>query len=109
MFRFHLVAIVVFMGVAVAGMDRAVADNAGIERGNAVIEQWCRTCHQRVANPLNPDGAPTFETIAMRPGRTEAYLTRFMDKDHFPMTTFRLFDHEKRDVIAYIVALKNAK
>lgn len=45
----------------------------------------------------------------MRPGRNDAYLTRFLAQDHFPMTTFRLFDHEKRDVIAYIVSLKSAK
>ncbi len=44
----------------------------------------------------------------MREGRDEAYFLRFMQEDHFPMTTFRLFDHEKADVVAYLMALQRA-
>jgi mono/diheme cytochrome c family protein len=109
MSRLHLATFAVFLGAMLVGIEHAVADSAAVERGKAVVEQWCRTCHLRAANPLNPDGAPPFEAITMRPGRNDAYLTRFMAQDHFPMTTFRLFDHEKRDVIAYIVSLKTAK
>lgn len=41
-----------------------------------------------------------------REGRDEAYFARFMQEDHFPMTTFRLFDHENADVVAYLLALQ---
>lgn len=114
MYWSHFVAIAVFLSAPLIGSELAKADSstaqdAAVERGVAVVEQWCRTCHLRIANPGNPDGAPPFEAIAMRPGRNDAYLTRFLAQDHFPMTTFRLFDHEKRDVIAYIVSLKSAK
>jgi len=50
--------------------------------------------------------APAFEKIVRREGRDEAYFARFMQEDHFPMTTFRLFDHEKADVVAYLLALQ---
>jgi hypothetical protein len=49
---------------------------------------------------------PPFEQIVQREGRDEAYFTRFVQEDHFPMTTFRLFDHEKADVVAYLMALQ---
>ena len=82
-----------------------VADEAA-RRGEAIVEQWCRMCHQRETDPADPDMAPPFEQIAKRKGRDEAYLARFMREDHFPMTTFRLFDHEKADVVAYLRSLQ---
>lgn len=75
-------------------------------RGAAIVEQWCRMCHLRGSDPPDPEMAPSFEEIVRRDGRDEGYFTRFMQEDHFPMTTFRLFDHEKADVIAWLVALR---
>jgi hypothetical protein len=62
-------------------------------------------CHSISGTGSNPEMAPTFEEIANRPGQDLDYLRRFLDEDHFPMTTFRLFDHEKRDVAEFIVSL----
>jgi mono/diheme cytochrome c family protein len=75
-------------------------------RGKAVVDQWCRTCHQRVTDKPHPDMAPPFEQVVRREGRDEAFLVRFFREDHFPMTTFRLFDHEKADVISYLMVLR---
>lgn len=75
-------------------------------RGVRIVDEWCRTCHQRTTDKPDPDMAPPYEEIVRREGRDEAYFVRFMQEDHFPMTTFRLFDHEKTDVVAYLVALK---
>ncbi|MBE0702327.1 MAG: cytochrome c [Afipia sp.] len=61
------------------------ADDAAA-RGAEIVDQWCRMCHLH--------------------GRDAAYFARFMQEDHFPMTTFRLFDHEKADVVAYLTALQ---
>jgi mono/diheme cytochrome c family protein len=79
------------------------------ERGKAVIEQWCRTCHQRVSEMPDPDMAPPYEEIVVRPDHTRAYFVQFLKEDHFPMTTFRLFDNEKADVVAYLMALQKAE
>ena len=76
-------------------------------RGEAIVDEWCRMCHQRATDTPNPDMAPPYEEIVLRHGRDEAYFVRFMQEDHFPMTTFRLFDHEKADVVAYLMALKS--
>ncbi|MDX1406440.1 MAG: hypothetical protein R3192_18050 [Woeseiaceae bacterium] len=76
------------------------------KRGLAVVDEWCRFCHVRTAAEKSPEMAPPFEEIARRPGRDRAYLRSFMDEDHFPMTTFRLFDHEKDDVVEYLLSIK---
>ena len=39
--------------------------------------------------------------------RDARFLTGFLREDHFPMTTYRLFEHEKRDVVAFLVPLKD--
>jgi len=83
----------------------ALADEASV-RGEAVVEQWCRLCHLRANDPPDPVMAPRFENIVRREGRDEAYFTRFLKEDHFPMTTFRLFDDEKADVVAWLMALQ---
>ena len=83
----------------------AYADNAAA-RGEQVVEQWCRMCHLRATDVADPDMGPPYEEIVRRPGRDEAYFIRFMQEDHFPMTIFRLFDHEKADVVAYLMELQ---
>mgnify|MGYP001815394652 CR=1 FL=1 len=78
-----------------------------VERGLAVVDQWCRLCHVRLEAETSSDTAPPFKQIVQRPGRDRAYLRAFMDEDHFPMTTFRLFDSEKDDVVEYLMDLKH--
>lgn len=84
--------------------DAQSADAA--ERGRAVVDEWCRLCHVRSAAQKSPDMAPPFDEVANRAGRNRAYLRAFLDEDHFPMTTFRLFDHEKDDVVEYLLSLQ---
>lgn len=83
----------------------AQADDAAI-RGKKVVDQWCRECHLRANDKPDPKMAPRYEDIVRRPGRDEAYFTKFLGDDHFPMTIYRLFDDEKRDVVAYLMSLK---
>ncbi|MEX0957170.1 MAG: hypothetical protein WDZ83_18400 [Rhizobiaceae bacterium] len=81
-------------------------DSAGGERGAAVVDQWCRLCHLRVDERPDPAMAPPFEELVKRVGRDRAFYLSFMAADHFPMTTFRLFDDEKRDVVEYLLSLQ---
>lgn len=94
-----LTAVMVLMLTA-----HVAADEAAV-RGAAVVEQWCRMCHLHAGDAPDRDMAPPFEEVVTREGRDQAYFLRFMQEDHFPMTTFRLFDHEKADVIAYLMSL----
>jgi len=91
--------------VGIAFLSPAKADDT-IARGEAVVEQWCRLCHLRASDTPDPVMAPRFEDIVRRQGRDEAYFTQFLNEDHFPMTTYRLFDNEKADVVAWLMALQ---
>ena len=86
----------------------AHADDAAA-RGAQIVDQWCRMCHQRVTDKPDPDMAPPYEKIVQRPGRDKAYFVRFLHEDHFPMTIYRLFENEKADVVAYLMALKRKR
>lgn len=90
--------------LAVSG-PASCGDTPSATRGAAVVDQWCRLCHQRQGETADPDMAPPFEALARRPGRDRAFYIRFMSEDHFPMTTFRLFEEEKQAVIAYLLTL----
>lgn len=76
------------------------------ERGKAVVQQWCSTCHAETQEETGSDMAPPFEAVASRPSNNPVRLRAFLDEDHFPMTTFRLFSDEKDDVVAYLVTLR---
>lgn len=84
----------------------AFADAPSAQRGKKIVEQWCRECHQRPGGAPDPDMAPPHEIIANLPGRDRAWFDAFMAADHFPMTTFRLHDQEKTDVVEWLVSLK---
>jgi len=89
---------------AILPFGNASAD--AVSRGAAVVEQWCRLCHVHAGERQGPDMAPAFEEIVKRPGHDEAFFVRFLHEDHFPMTTYRLFEEEKRDVVAWLMSLK---
>lgn len=99
--RIILASIIVTLTTSAGAYAEDVAS-----RGAGIVDEWCRMCHLQPADTPDPDMAPPFEEIVKREGRDEAYFARFMQEDHFPMTTFRLFDHEKADVVAYLMALQ---
>ena len=82
-------------------------------KGLTVAEKWCAECHRVKAEQRTVArasmGAPEFAAIAARPDVNGAYLARFMEVQHLPMTTFRLYSDEKADVVAYILSLKGGR
>jgi mono/diheme cytochrome c family protein len=101
-----------FLGVALmlggcVAAERSTLDDPRVARGQAVTQEWCATCHG-IERPVPGAGAPSFAAIAGRPGRDEAYLAAFLREDHFPMTTYRLFEHEKEEVAAFILSLRRS-
>lgn len=99
-----LITLCIAVGAAPAGAQPEAA-----KRGAAVVEQWCRLCHVRKQDPVKPGMGAAFETIVLRADRSAAYFAAFLRNDHFPMTTFRLFDHEKADVVAYLTWLAESE
>ena len=91
-----------------AALVPATADEmpAGAARGKAITEKWCGLCHAEAGTPPPRSEAPVFADVVRRPGRDADYLAKFLKEDHFPMTTYRLFDHEKDDVAAFIHSLR---
>lgn len=81
-------------------------DGAAVARGEAVAAQWCATCHAVGSSASATNGAPAFTEIANRPGHDLVALRAFLDGDHFPMTTYRLFPAERDDVATYIGSLR---
>ena len=103
--------------VAGAGLSGCIM-NAGRpdpQRGRDIADTWCSECHR--ISPDQPSGArrghilpplvtaPSFMTVATRPGIDAAQLRAFMADLHPPMPTFRLSTTEKADVTAYILTL----
>ena len=84
----------------------ALADRAAVKRGQAVVDEWCRDCHVREGAKLTADMAPPYSLIVSIEGRDRAWFEALLEADHFPMTTFRLFDHEKADVVEWLLDLQ---
>ncbi|MBU4527173.1 MAG: hypothetical protein KUA43_18600 [Hoeflea sp.] len=84
----------------------ALAGKAAVKRGERVVNEWCRDCHVRDGADLTADMAPAYADIVAVPGRDRAWFEKFLEDDHFPMTTFRLFEHEKADVVEYLLSLQ---
>ena len=82
-------------------------------KGLTIAEKWCAECHRvkpEQRTVARPDmRAPAFADIAARPEVDQGYLARFMEVQHLPMTTFRLYSDEKADVVAYVMSLKGQR
>ena len=87
-------------------LSAAAADPAAVARGQAVVDEWCRDCHVREGQKLTANMAPPYSMIVAIEGRDRAWFEAFLGTDHFPMTTFRLFAHEKDDVVEWLLDLQ---
>jgi len=93
---------------AAAGSARA-QQPGNAERGLSLAQKICSECHlvDKVAGrSTNPD-APTFETIAKTPGLTSAALTVALRTSHRTMPNIVIKEDDSRDIVAYILSLKN--
>ena len=91
-------------------VDFAHAESLGRpQQGRAIAEGVCAECHavqERGVRSPNPD-APTFAAIAATPGITTLALTAALQTSHRTMPNIVLQPDERRDVIAYILSLKD--
>jgi len=96
--------------VALAGVVGATAraDDAGpVAAGKAVAQTWCVNCHVVTAEQTQgSDQAPTWTSIANRPGTTPDSLHGFLAQPHGKMPDFKLSKTDIDNVVAYILSLK---
>jgi len=102
--------IVVVLAAMTAATGNAQAQQAGsAQRGLKLAREVCSECHlvDKVAGrSTNPD-APTFETIAKTPGLTSAALTVALRTSHSTMPNIVVKEGDTRDIVAYILSLKD--
>lgn len=77
--------------------------------GRLIAERWCAACHlvapdQRAATA----GAPPFAEIARRHAGATGMLEGFLADPHPPMPDLSLTRQEIRNLVAYIMSLKEA-
>lgn len=79
------------------------------EKGLQYAVEFCTQCHAvRPAQPRSPlPEAPRFEDVANAPGMTAISLTAWFQTSHPTMPNIVMTDAQTRDVIQYILSLKN--
>jgi mono/diheme cytochrome c family protein len=87
-----------------------------VQAGRAVALKICRVCHMVSAGPqrepvMKPP-APSFESIANRPGATSDSLLAFLETKHRSVGNYKempglkITDEQSRDVVHYIMSLR---
>lgn len=106
----RLVAVVTVTLAAFAVAPALLAEHPPSDRRGLVFaEQHCAGCHAVHPDLPSPDPeAPSFDTIANRPGVTHATLRRFLrDSHNYPETmNFQVDARRIRDLADYIVTLQ---
>lgn len=87
--------------------DGAAAQQGDAQRGRALAQTWCASCHIVVggAARAGDDVAPPFAAIARDPAKGPDYLRPWLSQAHVGMPDFNLSRREMDDLIAYIGSL----
>jgi mono/diheme cytochrome c family protein len=108
------VALALATGTATAAEEPGAAGD--VQAGRAVALKICRVCHMVSAGPqrapvLKPP-APSFDTIANRPGATTESLLAFLKTKHQSVANYRdmpglrITDEQSQAVVRYIMSLR---
>jgi mono/diheme cytochrome c family protein len=101
----RLTTIAFLVVIAGASSGQEIGD---AEHGGTVASDVCAQCHAVLAGDKgssNPK-APPFETVANMPGMTAIALTAWLQSSHPTMPNIKLSDTDTKDVIQYILSLK---
>lgn len=96
--------------IMTAAIAPAMGQQIGnVEKGMQYASEVCSECHAvrggQLKSPISE--APRFEEIANTAGMTFTALTVWFQTSHPTMPNIRMTDEEMRDVIQYILSLKN--
>jgi mono/diheme cytochrome c family protein len=83
------------------------ADDPAVYRGAAIAAQVCAQCHtvSDADDPSPVPGAPSFMSVANRPGTTTDSLARWLTSSHPSMPNYIFDERSVGDLAAYVVAL----
>lgn len=100
-------AITTLLATSVGSVSVLAQDQTPVQRGRAVAERRCATCHAvRPGETASPNAAAaSFTRVAMTPGMTELALQAMLQTSHRTMPNLILDVDEMREVIAYILSL----
>ena len=91
---------------AVIGLP-SLAAAADATVGKQLAERWCQSCHAIGANqPMAVTEAPTFASIARKPGFDEAKVATFLLEPHPKMPSIGLSRDAAADLAAFIASEK---
>ena len=83
------------------------AASAAPANGRGLAEQLCQQCHVIApSKAASWTDAPTFESIANRPGLTATRLSAIIQKPHLHMTNDQRPKQEADALAAYILSLR---
>ena len=106
--RALLVAACVAVSAAANGQSRSPSGDPA--SGRTFAFENCAACHEvedrRPLHPLLPN-APAFVAIANAKGTTAISLSAFLNTSHKTKPNFILSSGQQRDVISYILSLRN--
>lgn len=92
------------LAIPIAALAQSEGDSAS---GRAIATALCSRCHRVL--PMNfPDEAdpPSFQSIANLPSTTALSLSVFLHSNHKNMPDLMLSRGDSKDLIAYILSLK---
>jgi mono/diheme cytochrome c family protein len=93
--------------IAVAGPAATSALAADPDHGETLVRRWCVECHLVAADQkAATTDAPSFASIAKRPGFEPAKVEFFLRDPHPKMPNMTLGRTEAADIAAYIATLK---
>ena len=103
-------ALMVYFIIATTAGTAQAQESGNIRQGLTLAREACAPCHLVVkeeGRSTNPD-APTFETIARTSGLTSAALTLMLQTSHNNMPNIVLKGDDLKNIVAYILSLKES-
>jgi mono/diheme cytochrome c family protein len=92
-----------------AGSGQAAPEtiDPAVYRGSATARQVCAQCHDISTGtaPANNVGAPSFASVANRPGMTNEQLAAWLSSSHPSMPNFIFDTTSIGDLAAYVMSL----
>ena len=104
------IAPVVCFTIATTAGSAQAQQSGDAQQGLRLAREACAPCHlvvKEAGRSTNPD-APTFEAIAKTSGLTSAALTLMLQTSHNKMPNIVLKGDDLKDIVAYILSLKES-
>jgi len=87
--------------------DTCLAQPASVSEGHQLAQKTCATCHVIMPNGhASWTDAPSFESIANRPGITQQWLAAFVRKPHMHMLIDQYTPAQANAIASFILSLR---